>query len=190
MIRQCSTQLWCETAGGGLCRNSSQLSALGWFQHYGVAPPPYHSGWASHPHLNWTGQMDTQEPLLPLTVYPSGDRTPADSRDLILAATRRFVSRVKDRRPMSPIVVVFSSQSWDISRHHEQFARQNPRDWAEQYRRNFTKLVKQLVSEIPSPMRLILVADYPTIGAARHHHKSLVNQTEEMEEQAALASRH
>ena len=126
-----------QSAAGALCQNgpnaNSRLAAFGYMIHFGLSPTaPFLSDWSTHSHVNWSGLgwMDA-----------IGDQPAVNSAALAVEAAGRFTSRAPSD---SRVCVVFSSLLWDLGRRVEHFPRQSLHAWADEYRRNYTRLVLEL----------------------------------------------
>lgn len=125
---------------GTACRNSSELSALGFLLHYGVSSEgPYHDtafGWKNQSHNGWDGPGWREQ----------DGRVEVNSADLIVEAFRRWARHTDPRQPR---VVVFASDLWDLYRYREHFAlASSPAKWAEDYQKNFTRVATHLMGEM------------------------------------------
>mgnify|MGYP003684631463 CR=1 FL=1 len=173
-----------ETAAGAICGlTNASFSAFGFFQHYGLAHGPkdvFSKGRSSHPHENWDGlqmgllnssstirtagtsNLGKRDAAMPHELERILARVPP--RRLILEAIQRFVYRAP---PDAPIVVILSSATWDVARHHEQFAQVGLQEWTAEYRANLTEVVRSIQAAMDIPFVLTLATDYGTTRAWR-----------------------
>eukprot|EP00962_Isochrysis_galbana_P014159 scaffold4035_cov132-Isochrysis_galbana.AAC.5 len=168
-----------ETAAGAICSlPNATFSALGLFQHFGLAEGAadvFSKGGEAHFHDNWDGHqmglLDASSTIRRADEGSMGERNAASRREfgrllrrvpprrLILQAIQRFVYRAPAG---APIVVVLSSATWDVARHHERFRQQSLEAWAAQYRANLSSVVRSVVAAADVPFTLALATDYPT----------------------------
>jgi hypothetical protein len=83
-------------------------------------------------------------------------------RQLIVQAIQRFVYRAPAG---APVVVVLSSATWDVARHHERFREQSLEAWAGEYRANLSMVVRAVQAAADVPFTLALATDYPRTGS-------------------------
>lgn len=135
-------------AHGMKCDDDADLAAFGFFIHYGVAPDglyhnPVRLGLKSYAYYGWSGPGWVEGTA---AVGPK-----ADSQALALEAASRF-----RRAAGAPVVVMLSSQAWDIARRLEHEPNATAREWADSYQTNLTALASMLSAQLGRSDSLLL----------------------------------
>mmetsp|Transcript_130251 Transcript_130251/g.405136 ORF Transcript_130251/g.405136 Transcript_130251/m.405136 type:complete len:336 (-) Transcript_130251:37-1044(-) len=142
-----------SVAGGALCRPDADLAALAFFLSYGVADDGmyFRDAYSTKRHQRWSAEGGGCGPH---------SRCVLNTHLLAKEAVRRFA--LQSPRGV-PRVLLLSALAWDFGRHHAHFPNQEPRAWAEEYGRNFSRLARSAQSSLQPGDRLVLIADYPRL---------------------------